>query len=1088
MNFRYFLAASAASVSLACGLAAPAYAQETSSAVRGTVEANGTAVAGATVTVEHVPSGTTATVTADAGGNFAANGLRVGGPFTVTVEAPGFETVRVTDLYLQAGQPARLPIALEGQTEIVVTGTAIRPAVGLTDGPTTALGREQIEGVASINRDVRDLARRDPLVSVDLTNSRAIEIAGNNGRLNRFSVDGVQMSDDFGLNNGGLPTSRGPVPYDAIEQFSVKVAPFDISEGDFQGGAINVVLRSGTNKFHGSAFYSYTDDALTGSKSGSQSASFDLYSKQFGGLLAGPIVPDKLFFMVAYERSRDSYPYDSGVGPGVFNQVPLITQAQIDQVSQIAEDRYGYDTLGFVPNEQEKDEKLIGKVDWNISDDHRLAVTYMRNKGSYGVQQNTFLTPTYALGLESNSYTTVEEINTGTMELNSTWSSNFSTTIRASYRDYNRDQTPVGGRSISNFEVCLDSVSAGSGTSCSSARLFFGPDVSRHTNLLRTSNTSLDFTGRLSIGDHAIRLTAGYTVVDTYNLFIQRSLGDYYFDSIADFQANRANRFRLGGAVPSLDATKAAADFKTANWTFGIQDEWQVTDSVSATLGFRYDLFDNNVAPPLNPNFLARYGFSNRSTFKGRGVFQPRFGLSWDVSERLKVRTGVGIFAGGTPDVYLSNSFANTGLLTNAIDIQRNTSAAGCNVTATNAAAICSAALGNPTGSNFSQVIYDYLTTNVGSLSLSPTDSIDPNLRIARKLKASFQADYEADLGALGDGWLFGAQFLYDESIYGYQWRDLRSVKSGLLLPDGRPRYSGLTSGTNRDLMLTNSKQGRAWFATARFAKSWDFGLSIDGSYTRSNVKDVANLTSSTASSNYGNNVFVDPNVPEYGRSIYEYTDQWKFSVDYKREIFGDNETRISLFGEIRSGRPYSLTMLENTGSRGSVFGTVGNLGKMLLYVPTLNDSKVSFDSTASETAFNTLVGQLGLDKYRGQIIGKNTQTSPGFFKLDLHVSQELPVPGFEGSRVKVFADIENVLNLIDRDWGALRQVPFDYTAPLVEVVCLTAATPTGTAGTAATVSQPCAQYRYSKVTAPNEVLQIRQSLYGIRLGVKFEF
>lgn len=1092
MQLKYFLAASAASISLACAFTAPAFAQETSSAVRGTVVSSGAPVADATVTVVHEPSGTTLAVQTDADGSFAANGLRVGGPFTVTVEAPGFETGTVSELYLQAGQPARLPIALEPQREIVVTASSIQPAIGLTDGPTTALGRADIEGVASVNRDVRDLARRDPLVTVDLTNSRAIEIAGNNGRLNRFSVDGVQMSDDFGLNNGGLPTARGPVPYDAIEQFSVKVAPYDIAEGDFQGGAIDVVVRSGTNKFHGSAFYSYTGDGLTSHESRGSKANFDLYSRQYGGLLAGPIIKDKLFFMVAYERSKDSYPYDSGVGPGVFNQVPLITQAQIDQVTSIAKSRYNYDTLGFRPNEREDDEKIIGKVDWNINDNHRVAVTYIRNHGTYQVQNNTFLTPTYALGLESNAYTTDELINTGTIELNSTWSDDFSTTLRGSYRDYNRDQTPVGGRSIANFEVCLDTVTAGSSTSCSSARLFFGPDVSRHTNFLRTSNKSLDFTARLELENHSLRFLAGYTKVNTYNLFIQRSLGDLYFDSITDFQNGRANRLRLGGAIPTLKAEDAAADFSTTNFSFGLQDEWQLSDTLSYTVGLRYDLFDNDVAPPLNPNFVARNGYSNRSTFKGRGVLQPRMSVNWDASDRLKLAAGIGIFAGGTPDVYLSNSFANTGLLTNQIDIRRNSSAAGCDATGSNAAVICAAALNNPTGANFDPAIYSYLTSNIATIALAPTDVIDPGLKLARKLKVTASADYDANLGPLGDHWLFGATFLYDKNIDGYMWTDVRSIYSGLTLPDGRPRYTfapGTSSSTNRDLLMTNSTRGRAWFATFRFAKSWDSGLSIDGSYTRSNVRDVANLTSSTSSSNYQNNVFVDPNLPAYGRSIYEYTDQWKFGIDYKHEFFKDAETRISLFGEIRSGRPYSLTMLENTGGRGNAFGTIGNLGKMLLYVPTVGDAKVSFDTAANETAFNALVDTLGLSKYRGRIIAKNSQTSPGFFKLDLHVSQDIPLPVLGGSKINLFADVENVLNLIDRDWGALRQVPFDYTAALVEVTCLSAPAATGSAGTAITsTTQACAQYRYSSVKAPNEVLQVRQSLYGIRVGVKFSF
>jgi outer membrane receptor for ferrienterochelin and colicin len=1090
--------------------AAPAFAQETSSSVRGTVTSAGTPVADAQVDVIHEASGTTASVTTNGDGSFSVNGLRVGGPFTVKVSAGGYEDSQVTDVYLSAGQPLRVNVALEAMKEIVVTasrGTVLETSTG----PLTALGREAIEGVASINRDIRDLARRDPLVSVDLSNNRAMEVAGNNGRLNRFSVDGVQMSDDFGLNNGGLPTSRGPVPLDAVEQFSVKVAPFDISEGDFQGGAINVVLRSGTNNFKGSAFYSYTDESLTGDKTRGLSADVNLYSKNYGALLSGPIIKDKLFFMVAYEKAKDSFPYDSGVGAGVFNQVPGITQAEIDNVTSIAKTVYGYDTLGFQPNQPERDEKIIAKLDWNASDDHRVALTYIRNKGSYQVQQNTFLTPVYALGLESNSYQTKEEINTGTLEINSTWSNNFSTTLRGSYRDYNRDQDPVNGRTIANFEVCLDSTSSGSVTSCNSERLFFGPDVSRHTNFLRTSNASVDFTARLNLDRHDLRLIAGYTKVDTYNLFIQRSLGDLYFDSIADFQAQRANRLRLGGAVPSLNAVDAAADFSTSTFNFGLQDDWQVTDSLVVTAGARYDVFANNVAPALNPNFVARYGFTNRSTFKGRSVVQPRFGFNWEASDRLVVKGGFGIFSGGTPDVYLSNVFANTGLLTNNIDISRQNptgSPSGttpvCSVALSVAGRtqLCNDALNGVTGKNFPSSVYNFLTTNVGSLAQASTDVIDPNLKLARKWKASLQADYEANLGPLGDGWLIGLQFLYDKNIYGYQWTDIRSVAIGTL-PDGRTRYGpiGGAATTSRDLMLTNSKQGRAFFYTARFAKSWDSGFSIDGSYTRSNVKDVANLTSSTSSSNYGNNAFEDPNFPAYGRSIYEFTNQWKFGVDFKREFFGDNKTRIGLFGEIRSGRPYSLTMLENTGGRGSAFGTNGNLGAMLLYVPTTTDSKVSWGDTVvngvvtqtaaqNESLFNQLVDQLGIGKYRGKIISKNTQTSPRFFKLDMHLSQEVPL--VKGSKLELFADIENVLNLIDSDWGSLRQVEFPYNAPLVRVACLNTAVPNGGSATTAQLSSSsaaaCAQYRYTNTLAPSEVVQVRRSLYGIRIGAKISF
>lgn len=1074
MHFRHFLAASAAALSLSVALATPAAAQETSSSVRGTVETAAGPVAGASVTVTHVPSGTVSRTTTDASGNFGANGLRVGGPFTVEVTADGFDSAQVTDLFLQAGQPFRLPITLE-DTAIVVTASSMKGAVETSNGPITALNREAIEGAASINRDIRDLARRDPLVTLDLTNARTIEVAGNNGRLNRFSVDGVQFSDDFGLNNGGLPTSRGPVPFDAIEQFSVKVAPFDIAEGDFQGGAVNVVLRSGGNKFHGGAFFTYTDDSLTGDRTRGRDINLDFDSKQYGGHLSGPIIKDKLFFMLAYEKTKETDPFDSGFGDGFANQVPGLTQAVIDQVSSVAQSRYGYDTLGLSPNATEEDEKIIAKLDWNISDTQRASVTYIRNVGTQQFQQNTFLTSPFALGFQSNGYELAEEVNSGSFELNSTWSDSFSTTFRASYRDYNRDQTPFGGRDFPNMEVCTDATSGGNATSCNGTRLFFGPDVSRHSNDLNTENLSFDLTARLDAGNHSFRLLAGYTDVSVYNLFLQRSLGDFYFDSLADFVSGTASRLRYANAVPSLNPNDAAAKFSTQNYTVGIQDDWQVTPDLTLSLGVRYDLFGNDVKPPLNPNFLARYGFHNRETFNGRDVIQPRFGFNWQATDKLIVRGGVGIFSGGTPDVYLSNSFSNTGQLTNSVDINRTNCAASvtCN------------ALNGVSGGTIPTSVTDFLARNTASLALAPTDNIDPNLKVARKWKASLQADYE-----IGSGWFVGGQFLYDKNIYGYTWTDLRSVPIGTL-PDGRPRYGALNNvaTTNRDLQLTNSEKGRAFFATARFAKAWDFGLSIDGSYTYSNVKDEGALTSSTSSSNYQNNAFVDPNRAAYGRSIYEYTHQWKFGADFKRNFFGDNETRISLFGEYRSGRPYSATMLDNSGNRGSVAGTVGNLGNMLLYVPTAGgDSKVSFDSAASETAFNNLIAELGLEKYRGKIVKKNTQTSPDFFKVDLHFSQE--IPAFVGNaKFKLFADVENVLNFIDSDWGSLRQVDFPYNSAIARVACLTAPAATGTAGTvAASSSQTCAQYRYSNVLAPNEVLTSRVSLYGVRVGVKVNF
>lgn len=1097
-----------------------AYAQETTSAIRGTVTSNGAPVAGAEVTVTHVPSGTTATSTTDPAGNFSANGLRVGGPFTVSVTAAGFEDSSVTDISLNAGQPLRLPIEIAQASEIVVTASR-SAALETSAGPITALGREDIEGVASVTRDIRDIARRDPFVTIDSSNARTIEVAGQNGRLNRFSVDGIQLSDDFGINNGGLPTSRGPVPFDAIEQLSVKVAPYDISEGDFQGGAVNVVLRSGGNRFTGSGFYTYSNDSLTGDKIRGNPVRLEFTSKQYGGFVSGPIIKDRLFFAFAYEKLKEADPIDEGPGDAGFAvPIPRITSALANQISSIANTVYGYDTLGVFENAVEQDEKFVGKLDWNITDDHRASLTYIRNVGNQQISQNNVTNITGpTLGFQSNGYELTEEINSGSFQLNSQWSDSFSTELRVAYRDYNRGQTPFGDP-FAQFEVCTDPTSVNVGantlTSCgntttSNPRFFFGPDISRQANQLNTDNLSIELTPRLEIGSHNIKAVFGYARTNTFNLFLQRATGDIYFDSIEDFQARRASRVRLASAVPSLDVNDAAAEFSTQNYTFGLQDDWELSNTFQVTLAARYDLQGGDTPIPLNTNFLARAGFPNNFDFGGLGVFQPRVGFEWNPTDRFILRGGVGKFGGGAPDVFLSNSFSNTGQLTNAIDIQRTTTAATCN---SGDLAFCTAALTGVTGSSFPAAVTSFLATNVAGLAAAPVNAIDPNYRLPAQWRSTLSASYEADFGPLGDGWLLGADLLYGWTAAANTYVDLRSVVTGTL-PDGRPRYArgaqgilpGDTNQTNQDLVLTSTGRGRSIVGVARIEKSWDWGLDIGASYTRSDIKDVNPITSATAGSLYGNAAMADPNNAAYGRSIYEFTDQVKFNIDFNHAFFGDYKTRFGIFGEWRSGRPFSYTMRDPATGRSPVFGTNGSNTRYLLYVPTgASDPRVSYDSLATQSALDGLIENSKLAKYRGAIAPKNIGTSPSYWKLDLHFDQELPT--FLGkSRIKLFADVENFLNLLDSDWGVQRQVAFAYFAPVVNVQCLTVAQPTGqgVANVGATPAQnpnnlptvgatlptqACAQYRYSSFANPDITVQNqnKQSLYQIRVGVRFEF
>ena len=1099
-----------AGIAIAVAMVSPAAAQETTSSIRGSVTAAGAPVAGATVTITHVPSGTRSTATTDAAGSFNSTGLRVGGPFTVAVEAPGYSGATVTDINTVIGQPFELPVELAAQGDaIVVTASRLVNARTVSQGPATILTAETIANVASVNRDVRDLMRRDPFARIDYASGsgRAVSFAGQNARLNRFTVDGVPITDNFGLNPDGLPTRRSPVPFDSIAQFQTKVAPYDIREGNFQGGVINAILKSGSNEFHGTGFYAYGADELTGDRTkagpGVPTGRITLPNfkyENYGGEISGPIIKDKLFFMVAGERIRFGQPIPEGTaGNNAGTVIQNLTDAQVSQIQSIAKSRYGYDTGGILNNNNDRDDRLVAKIDANLAEGQRLALTYLYTKDSILFSQNAVATGNPSLGLESNGYRATNRLHAGVAQLNSEWSDEFSTEVRGFYKDYKRGQDPILGRGFAQFSVCAAQTSdranpgsAGSGASTSCAPGFatvaFGPDISRQFNALTSKTWGGQFVARLTQNDHDLRIFADMQSSEIYNAFLQRTAGDYYFDSIADFQAGNAQRLRYQNAVPSLDPNNAAAEFKYQTYTFGIQDSWRIDETLTVVAGMRYDLYGGNSRPATNQNFINRYGFPNTAYISGRGLFQPRIGFDFKPAPRLSFRGGIGIFGGGSPDVYVSNSFSNTGFLSNSIDIRQNNdgSYTVAGLAAAAAAAAGSGSLVNVNGTTIPAAANAALL-NASTSALSTTNALDPNFKLPSQWRGTLSADYKLDLGGLGDGWNFGADFFWSSVRNQVYFTDLRTTATALRTPDGRVRGTGVTAftDTGQDIFLTNTKKGRSYIAVARLDKAWDFGLSAGIAYSYQDVKDQAPATSSTAGSNYSNGAFVDFSGAAYGIANEQTRHQVKFNLSYDHAFFGDYKTRFSLFGESRIGRPYSWTMQDTSQGRSAIFGNVGTSARYLLYVPTsATDALVTYDNPTTAAYLDNLINTTGLKKYRGKVAPRNAFNNRWFTRLDLHVGQELPT-GLGSSRVEVFMDIENFTNFLNKNWGQIREYAFPYTQVAVRVQCLQ------TAGGAATTSttQPCAQYRYSAPNAtPSTTISSRESLYSIRVGARFTF
>jgi hypothetical protein len=1112
---------------IALAVPGAAFAQEVSSSIGGTVLSKaGAPVAGAKIVILHTPSGTRATTTTNADGQFEARGLRVGGPFTVTISADSFQGQTIDGISTGGGDTynltAELDAASAGDT-IVVTASKLKRSGLLTTGSETTVSAADIAIVPSASRDIRDVARRDPLTAFDPSN-RSLSIAGQQARSNRFTIDGVQVQDDFGLNQGGLPSLRGIVSLEAIAQFSVKAAPYDVSQGNFTGGTLDAILKSGSNEYHASGYYQMGGKDYTGRNVRGLLTAKALPFKDWGGFISGPIIKDKLFIALNYEKLSEGNPVISAgiAGEGAPNAVPNIggtastadDRTIVDGIISTFNTRYSYDPLNSFTQAPEKDRKISGKIDWNISDNHRLSLTYIDHFNSVpspgGGSSNSASAPN--LGLKSNSYEATEATKVYTGQLNSKWSDDFSTEVRVSYRDYQRGQIGYNDKGFAEFQICTAPTSVISGadtaTSCSTtATVRGGTDTFRHSNALATNNLNGQIIARYRLGDHRIKLALEGSRQRVNNIFVPQSRGIFYFDSIADFNNGLANRVQFTNALSGDPATGAASIFSLKYFSAGIQDEWKITPDLTILAGVRYDIYKEKKGDITNNTFFAtRYpGLVNTANLNNRSAFQPRFGFNWKPTDRLKIAGGAGVFSGGVPLVLYSNSFANDGTRLNTIDLRRaftGTTANGNFTDANNAAAtaalllpIGSAALNNVNGTGLqtNATVNSYLSTNVGSLSNATTNSLDSNFKINSVWRFNLNGEYNFNLGALGDGWRVRGDVAITKTRNGYVFRDLRAIANGTL-PDGRPRYIGIGGSAGSDLRLGNTKDGSATVVAIGLSKEWDNGLSFNGAYTRSRIRDVnSNVNNTTASGGYGV-VVSDPNNPQLGRSSLEIKDQARLEVSYKHSFYEDYETNISIFGSIRSGRPFSYTFSDPAAGRGNVFGTT-NGGRYQVYVPnfanlviptapgvlnTQIDQLVQFNGTAAQlTAFRDFVLGSPLASEQGRIATRGSGRNPSFKQVDLHISQQ--VPTFIGkSRVTVFADMDNVLNLIS-DKFAFRQ--FGDAVSIAQVQCLTAAGAVVTA-----LNQACASYRYSNFTAPNNAVQQRQSLWTLRFGVRFDF
>jgi len=1100
-----------------CLLASQASAQVTTANVRGTVKSadDGQPMAEVEVTLVNEATGFSKTVTTNADGGFAFNNLQVGGPYRITAVVVGFKNAEETNIFLTSNKTRDIGLGLKLQEEVIeVAGTSIARN---TSNRTTITAAE-IDSLPSVSRDPRDLVRRNPEVSVE-GKDKTMSVGGNNSRFNSVTVDGVRQDDDFGLNTSGYPTRRSPISLSAVQEITLESSPFDVHFGRFLGGNVNVVTKSGTNELKGSLVGTYSSDALLGNKSREDRINVDYSEVRYGATVGGPIIKDKLHFLLSAEGLTANTPTDVGVaGSDAANLVTKVSADDLARIKEIASRVYGFNAGDTDRSLDEGDLKLLGKLDWAINKQHRASVSYQRTGGNQIQPTNSTDT---TLPLTSGWYDARDTLNTFSGRVFSDWSDQLSTEVEVNAKLVSSKVPPLNGNGFMAATInvcgptnmdpdpngpCQTPDAMGKLTNFNApGRITLGPDEFRHVNTLNDDVIHGKAEVNYLSGIHLVSAGLEYETLRIKNLFVPGANGVAQYSSIADFEAQRPTSIRYFNAVTN-NAEDGAANWNSNTWTAYLQDQIKFTPDLTMQLGLRLEAYQTDDKITRNENFVTRNGFDNTSTLDGRNILMPRLGLSYLPTDHLNLRAGVGLYSGGTPSVWVSNNYTNDGVRTNSVT---------CTATGMCGGVLGSTIINNFDGREIPQALKDLVAAGNGSV-----DALDPDFKIPSVWKFGTGADYSFDipgLGSAGKNIELRGNYTYSKTLHGVTWLDLRRDNESLggtaintpigRTPDGRPLYDpsfNISRGT--DMLLTNTSFGYGHVGSAQVQKGFPFGLFVAASYAYQNVHEVNPGTSSRSVSNYGLSAVVDPNNPTDAISNYQRKHRFTGAVEYSQSIVGQfsdsriwkaMKTSFGMFIESRSGQPFSWTFgatenvnptsmrADQNGTKlGKIFGeeaTFTTRNRQLFYVPT--DAEVCESDAITEACkvelkgisreqLNNFIDRVGLSKYRGKIAPRNSSSSPWFTKIDVRFAQDLPNP-INGHRARFMIDIENFGNLLHDKWGRSQSVQFPFIAPAVDL----------------DYDRVNNKYIYTSTRSTNPTrVDVLQSVWRVSLGLQYDF
>ena len=1004
----------------------------TTGAISGVVtdDRNGEPLPGATVVATHTPSGTQYAQVTRPDGRFTFPAVRVGGPYTIKITYVGYREQAVENVTVELGQTRvaniRLTDASTQLTEVVITGAQDPVLNSERTGASSNFRREQIERLPSISRSFQDISQLTPQAGPGFS------FGGRSSLYNNFSIDGSTSNNVFGLSAlPGGQSSAQPISLDAIQEINVSVAPYDVRQGAFTGAGVNAVTRSGTNEFQGSLYYFFRNNSFSNSKVGDVErplGNFNFYN--VGGRLGGPIIKNKLFFFVNYEEEKRTE-------PAVTVPISAAKKDELEPVRQRLINTYNYDP-GTLDNFDLPtfSRKILARLDWNISQNHKLTVRYNRlnsyrdippsNSGGSGYnpqgRQN---------GVGSNAhpfsgiyYRINNNLDSYIAELNSSFGSRFANTLTIGYNRFRDSRQRAGGGNWSPFPTV--DILGPDGQNYTS----FGSEPFSPNNILNQDVIQFNDNFNWYLTNHTLSFGTANEYYQFFNSFTPQIYGSYLFNNVGDFLSGTPNSYFLQySANPETDPAPAAS-WRALSLGLYAQDEYTGIKNLKLTVGLRADVpiyltnpADNPISDAITFNDGQQYkvGELPQTTV----LFSPRVGFNWDVKgdRTTQVRGGTGLFTGRIPFVWISNQLSNNGVLFGQADIRNNT-----------------AAINNPeTGPRYPFRAEPYrpiLGAAATGFSINVTKR---DFKFPQTWRSNLAVDQQLPWGLVGT-----LEFIYSRFFNDVFVRNVNLANPiGTVPGDGRPLWGAVNGNTsvnapqdrrfndvvNQALVLDNTNKGYQWSITAQLQKTFirtkSTELTASAAYTYSDAREINPQSSSIANSVWtSNSVVRSLNDPEVSYAANLFPHRVIANVSYRREYLGFMASSLSLIYEGRNGFPFSYVS-------GGDMNSDGVNGTELIYIPRNQNEIVlvptdANDRRTTDQLWNELNAYIEQDKYlserRGQYAQRNAARAPWVNSLNLSFLQDFYITaGGKRNTLQFSATVENFLNLLNTKWGLVQ-------------------------------------------------------------------